>query len=457
LLLAAYEDAQIDPTTVTYIEAHGTATSLGDPIEIDALKNAFSALYKKQGQSFPEAPICGIGAVKSNIGHLETAAGIAGVLKVLLCLKNKQLPANLNFKTINPYIQLENSPFYIVDKHQEWKPLIDNNDRPIPRRSGVSSFGFGGSNAHVVLEEYIDDRPDIENNDPKIIVLSAKNRERLYDYSTMLLDYCYANPQDISLIDMAYTLQVGRESMDERLAMVVSNIDDLIEKLSQFKQKTKNQAGIYTGNPKQLKDRKDILIGGEAGKSFINTIFETKDLDRIAQLWTLGFEIDWQLLYDMPPKRISLPTYPFEKKRYWISSIVNQPIKKNVPIKQKQVHVQKKKIRNNDIAVETRKYLTQIFSEFLKIDPSDLSDNETFDMYGMDSVFIAQIAEHLNTVFENISPALLYKHKTISELADYFVDNHHDKLLSLFKIDSAYEEQIEEQEVFEQPIFIESI
>ena len=95
--------------------------------------------------------------------------------------------------------------------------------------------------------------------------LSAKNKERLYDYATILLDHCSANPQNISLIDMAYTLQVGRESMDERLALVVSNIDDLIEKLSQFTQKTNNQAVIYTGNPKQLKDRKDILIGGEAG------------------------------------------------------------------------------------------------------------------------------------------------------------------------------------------------
>ncbi|KPA11138.1 polyketide synthase, partial [Candidatus Magnetomorum sp. HK-1] len=328
LLITAYQNADIPPDTVTYIEAHGTGTSLGDPVEIDGLKQAFSHLYERSNKSMPTKPHCGIGSVKTSIGHLETAAGVAGVFKVIMSMKHKTLPGNIHFKEVNPYIELENSPFYIVTKQQEWKTLNDKNGNPVPRRSGVSSFGFGGSNAHVVLEEYIDDRADVENSDLKIIVLSAKNKERLYDYATILLDYCSGNSQDISLCDMAYTLQIGRESMEERLAMIVSNIDDLIEKLSQFTQRTKNQASVFTGNPKHLKDRKDILIGGEAGKLFINNIFETKDLDRIAQLWTLGFEIDWQLLYDKTPKRISLPTYPFEKKRYWIQKEIRN---KNLP------------------------------------------------------------------------------------------------------------------------------
>ncbi|KPA13819.1 protein containing Beta-ketoacyl synthase, partial [Candidatus Magnetomorum sp. HK-1] len=298
---------------VTYIEAHGTGTSLGDPVEIDGLKQAFSHLYERSNKPMPTKPHCGIGSVKTSIGHLETAAGVAGVIKVIMSMKHQTLPGNIHFKEVNPYIELENSPFYIVTKQQEWKTLKDKSGNPVPRRSGVSSFGFGGSNAHVVLEEYIDDRPYIENSDLKIIVLSAKNKERLYDYATILLDYCSGTSQDISLIDMAYTLQVGRESMDERLALVVSNIDDLIEKLSRFTQKTNIQDGIFTGNPKHHDAKRDILVSGEEGKIFINAILQLKNISKIAQLWVSGINIDWQLLYDTPPKRISLPTYPFEK------------------------------------------------------------------------------------------------------------------------------------------------
>jgi polyketide synthase PksN len=318
LLMTAYENAGIPPDTVTYIEAHGTGTSLGDPVEIDGLKQAFSQLYERSNRPMAQTPICGIGSVKTNIGHLETAAGVAGVIKVILSMQHQILPSNIHFSDVNPYIQLENSPIYIVTKQQEWKSLQDKSGNPVPRRSGVSSFGFGGSNAHVVLEEYIDNRPEIESTDPKIIVLSAKNKERLYDYATILLDYCSEKNQDISLIDMAYTLQIGRESMDERLAIVVSDMDEMIEKLFQFTQKTKNQTGIYTGNPKQKDDQRDLLVSGKEGKIFINAILQEKNISKIAQLWISGIEIDWQLLYDTPPKRISLPTYPFDKKRYWI-------------------------------------------------------------------------------------------------------------------------------------------
>ncbi|MFH1762531.1 MAG: beta-ketoacyl synthase N-terminal-like domain-containing protein, partial [bacterium] len=146
LLIDAYDKAKLDPTKVSYIEAHGTGTSLGDPIEVNGLKKAFGELYRKWDKKIADKPTCGIGSVKTNIGHLESAAGIAGVLKVLLAMKHKKLPATINFKELNPYIQLENSPFYIVKETQDWNAS--------PRIAGVSSFGFGGANAHVVIEEY---------------------------------------------------------------------------------------------------------------------------------------------------------------------------------------------------------------------------------------------------------------------------------------------------------------
>ena len=155
LLKAAYTKAGIDPRTVTYIEAHGTGTELGDPIEINGLKMAFKDLYQASGDPEVKSSHCGLGSVKTNIGHLELAAGVAGVIKVLLQLKNKTLVKSLHCETINPYIQLKDSPFYIVREEQPWEMPPDNHGQTIPRRAGVSSFGFGGVNAHIVIEEYI--------------------------------------------------------------------------------------------------------------------------------------------------------------------------------------------------------------------------------------------------------------------------------------------------------------
>ncbi|MBF0451758.1 MAG: hypothetical protein HQK75_13730, partial [Candidatus Magnetomorum sp.] len=451
LLVTTYEDANIDPSTITYIEAHGTGTSLGDPIEINALKKAFSQLYEKHGKSMPEKPSCGIGSVKTNIGHLETAAGIASVLKVILALKHKQLPANLHFNKINPYIQLDHSPFFIVDKPLDWEALLDEKGDAIPRRAGISSFGFGGSNAHVILEEYMDQHSQIvDDGEPQLIILSAKNKDRLKDYVSLLFDFCTHHPKDLSFAGMAYTLQVGRESMDERLAMVVSDMNELMTHLSHFIKGTIDEQTVFTGNSKQHKNSKHILIGGDAGKAFINTIYETKEIKRIAQLWVLGFEIDWRRLYTNHPKRITLPTYPFDKKRYWITPAGNTLVKTPIKKQAKLIHIQKTGIQKAEPQTErfseTQDYLTQIFSQFLTIDSAELDPHESFDMYGMDSIVIAQIAEYLNDIFGQISPSLLYKYKSLSALAQFFIENHQQKIQSLLNWDESVEEMIHDVE-----------
>ena len=155
LIRSAFERAGIDPRTVSYIEAHGTGTELGDPIEINGLKSAFNALVKADGGPGTAQAYCGLGAIKSNVGHLEFAAGIAGLIKVLLQLKHRTLAKSLHAEELNPYIRLEDSPFYVVGETQAWQPLRDGQGRELPRRAGLSSFGAGGVNAHVVIEEYV--------------------------------------------------------------------------------------------------------------------------------------------------------------------------------------------------------------------------------------------------------------------------------------------------------------
>lgn len=152
VITAALKQAGVSPATVTYVEAHGTATPLGDPIEIHGLTRAFQQVAKGNGEIL-DKHYCGIGAVKSNIGHLEPAAGVASIIKVLLAMRHETLPANLNFSKLNPRLKLDDSPFYILDGRQPWTRLWAEDGSIVPLRAGVSCFGFGGVNSHVILEE----------------------------------------------------------------------------------------------------------------------------------------------------------------------------------------------------------------------------------------------------------------------------------------------------------------
>ncbi|UMR33393.1 SDR family NAD(P)-dependent oxidoreductase [Massilia sp. MB5] len=305
----AYEDAGIDPRTVTYIEAHGTGTSLGDPVEINGLKAAFKHLYDTAGARV-ESHHCGLGSAKTNFGHLELAAGVVGVMKVLLQMRHKKLVRSLHSAELNPYIDLESSPFYVVQEAGEWTALRDADGREIPRRAGVSSFGFGGVNAHVVLEEYIA-APRLEHAPagPVGLVLSARNKERLLEQARQLLDFV-SSPQvqkDVALADLAYTLQAGREAMEERLAFVVASFGELCEKLAGFVHGTLQGHAILLGQAKRGKDSSPH--GSDS----------SMDLDSLLGQWVNGRDVNWLPLYGgRKPHRVSLPTYPFAQERYWI-------------------------------------------------------------------------------------------------------------------------------------------
>ena len=345
----AFKRGSIDPDSVSYIETHGTGTPLGDPIEVNALKRAFTSLYKKAGRT-TRMGYCGLGTVKTNIGHLEPAAGIAGMIKVLLSLRHKKLPGIPNYKELNPRIHIEGSPFYIVEKTQEWEAKKDESGNDGPRRAGVSSFGFGGANAHVVVEEYIhegsrftvhgsrnnvgadvpvgdrvaqngDQSLELRNKGPYLIVLSAKNEDRLKEAVKNLHAYLTVNgePETVNLYDLAYTLQVGREAMEVRLAMIAKDQTDLLDALLGYLERMPNLKSVYSGNVKENQAKTSLLVDGEEGELFLNSIIKNRKLAKLAQLWVAGVEIEWSRLYgESKPCRISLPTYPFARKRYWL-------------------------------------------------------------------------------------------------------------------------------------------
>ncbi|MCD5329209.1 beta-ketoacyl synthase N-terminal-like domain-containing protein [Chromobacterium piscinae] len=323
----AVKMAKICPKTISYVETHGTGTSLGDPIEINGLVSAFKTLSNRS--NIETRPYCALGSVKTNIGHLEAAAGLAGVIKVLLSMQHKKIPAHLHLSKQNKNIFLEESPFYLIGNTTEWEALKDQMGEDIPRRAGVSSFGFGGVNAHVVLEEY----DAIHSDDhivsgPNIFIFSAKTENALRSYIDYYRGFLSKQDTKFNLNDMAYTLQTAREPFDYRLAVISSEKNDLIESLSSFlrddistdKQK---KVSIYFN---QVKSELSNIIFGFDRKGMLDLekhYLNNNDLYHLAQLWILGADVEWRELYNRnsQAKKVSLPSYPFEKAYHWINKI----------------------------------------------------------------------------------------------------------------------------------------
>jgi acyl transferase domain-containing protein/thioesterase domain-containing protein/acyl carrier protein/ubiquinone/menaquinone biosynthesis C-methylase UbiE len=314
----AYRRAGVDPRTVGYLEAHGTGTKLGDPVEIDGVKEAFRELYADFGADFADVH-CGIGSVKTNIGHLELSAGVAGVLKVLLQLRHRTLVESLHCETVNPYVELDGSPFFLVRERQPWPAPVDADGTELPRRAGVSSFGFGGANAHVVLEEYRPPAGAPAPAGPFAIVLSAREPETLTARARQLLAWVDdRGPGDDDLASLAYSLQVGRVAMPERLAFTVETVADLRAALRAFVA-GELPGGLYRGRP-QPNAVWRVLAGDEDIAAAMDTWVAKGKLPRLLELWAAGFDFDWRRLHGAtPPRRVPLPTYPFNLRRFWIA------------------------------------------------------------------------------------------------------------------------------------------
>ncbi|MFD0723282.1 beta-ketoacyl synthase N-terminal-like domain-containing protein [Streptomyces globosus] len=226
MIVRAHERAGTDPATLGYLETHGTGTQLGDPVEINGLRLAFDALPSRPGTPAPAAPYCALGAVKANIGHLESAAGAAGVIKVLLAMEHGVQPPLAGLREHNPHLRLDGSPFELLRSARPWpRPAAG------PRRAGVSSFGYGGVNAHVVLEE-AEAAPEVRRaHGPWVFPLSARTPQALRRYAAALRGAVERADRTPELADVAHTLQHGRDAMAERLAVTAADRPTLVAAL----------------------------------------------------------------------------------------------------------------------------------------------------------------------------------------------------------------------------------
>ena len=242
--------AGVNPETITYVEAHGTATPLGDPIEVAALMQAFRA--GTDAKNF-----CALGSVKTNIGHLDAAAGVAGLIKTVLALKHKLIPPSLNFARPNPKIEFNNSPFYVNATASEWKPT------GLTRRAGVSSFGIGGTNSHVIVEEAPAAEPYESPMPEHLLILSAKTPSALESATTNLAEHLKQHPE-LELANVAYTLQVGRRAFPHRRTLATRSIKDAVNALE-----TRDERYVFTG-VQESNNRKPVFMFSGQGSQYVN-------------------------------------------------------------------------------------------------------------------------------------------------------------------------------------------
>ncbi|MDP9702833.1 amino acid adenylation domain-containing protein, partial [Paenibacillus intestini] len=375
VIMKAWENAGVRPDSISYIEAHGSATKLGDPIEIEGITKAFhNYITLKQH--------CGVGSVKSNIGHLGAAAGLAGLIKSVLAMKNKKLPPSLNFSKPNRNINFMNSSVYVNTNLTDWE--VDG-----PRRCGVSSFGVSGTNVHVVLEEYQEQETSLSlsrQDVPFYLGISAKDEE---DLSNIFQSYdTFLKRGQVDLANFCYTANTGRGQEILRVLFSFRNIKELCDQLnavlsgSNVKQAVK---GIYYPNHSE---------------------FDT-ELPPVTRDFLAGKSADWELFYaPQETRKISIPVYPFKRTRCWVKPKVNAPALSKY-IKNAELPVDEIEPTDGDETLQ--QMIVCIWKNVLGYNTIREQDN-FFDLGG-DSILAMKITNQINKKLSlKIEPVTLLSH-----------------------------------------------
>jgi amino acid adenylation domain-containing protein len=356
---------------IQYVEAHGTGTALGDPIEVKALMSTYG--HER------ETPLV-IGSAKTNIGHSEAAAGVAGLIKCILMLQHEEIPKHLHFKQMNPLISFKGVQVEIPKEVKPWKR------GKLPRLAAVSSFGFSGTNCHVILEEAPFIEPLADRNGPFTFPISAINEETLKEAKERLIDFLKSN-SEVRLCDVSYTLIHGREQFPYRIFVVANSHEELISKLE-----------------KSGESQDAILQSGILSECRI----------------------------------VDLPTYPFQRDRYWSKAASKgQRIKSIEFAEEKQMEVslwdQLKKTDQNHYLRSITQFVRQALIDLLKLKkiPDDFENCEIFSL-GIDSIIGIKFKNHLEESLNKylaLPSTLVYDHPSIAKMSSFI----HEKIVSLLQ------------------------
>lgn len=436
LIAAACTRANIAVESIGFIETHGTGTSLGDPVEINGLKKAFVKLAESQGNKILPAGYCGLGSVKTNIGHLESAAGIVGVIKTVLALKHRLIPANLHFEHLNPYIEIQNSPFYIVNENKFWQ-RIKENDQEYPLRAGVSSFGFGGANAHVILEEFsVEEKKSFQLQPAYIITISAKSMTALQNRVIDLGDWLQANNPDLAFL--SFTLNHGREHFTKRCAFVVASIEELklcISELQLGKTRPNSFIQGYVAAVNKIADEEQFIKNLKSSSSL-----QLRELlNDLAVHYCNGHDFGWQQLYDKSEmRRISVPTYSFDKTEYWLPKQNIPEIKAEI-VAAESVPATTEFAEQNDLNKKPILHLisddiAKITAEIVKINPANIQLQTVLTELGFDSISFKELAGKIENYYQiKVLPTQFYTHLTVEAISTYLLKNHINQIIGRYK------------------------
>ncbi len=308
-MVAAYRAAGVSPDSVDYLEAHGVGSPLGDAIEIAAIQAARTALTGDGNHGAPWA----LSTVKPVIGHCELASGMASLFKVIDAVAQRRLPGIPGYGQLNPAIALDPRQLRLEAGSRNWPARKDADGLELPRRASLNSYGFGGVNAHLVVEEHLVPRPMIRTDaGPQLILLSARDAVRLRELAARLSRHVERRP-DLCLADIAYTLQVGRTAMACRWACVADSIASLRQQLAELGQTSSN--GIAMLDEEAMTVDPSLAGVGDA----ISEALARPNLGALAEYWRQGIEVDWHRLpRSGEPRRIGLPGYAFAKTRHWL-------------------------------------------------------------------------------------------------------------------------------------------
>jgi 3-oxoacyl-(acyl-carrier-protein) synthase/enoyl-CoA hydratase/carnithine racemase/acyl carrier protein len=396
-----YDRFQINPEQISLIEAHGTGTKLGDAMEVEGLIDTFKH-YTQQ------TDYCALGTVKSNIGHSLTAAGVAGVIKLLLAFKHKKLPPTIHVDQLNEFISLTSSPFYINTTTKDWDAPDQSG-----RWAAINSFGLNGTNAHIVMSEPMlqpvsKNRETLHN---QVLTLSAQTPSQLIPYARRVLAYIDETPH-LSLVDFLATFQVGRPALKHRVAMVVSDRNELMQTLRSYIE-GQSPANLFTGERKKEVDATDERL--------INTLIDHREFKELAKLWADGNTIDWDKLYSHKSvQRLSgLPCYPFAEERYWVSS--SRPALERV----KEPVSSSKKPANDELSTKTLMFVKRLVGDQLSISPNEIDADQGFFEMGLNSLQLLKMTQEIKkTVDTAFSPVLFYETLTPQALTTHLVNTY---------------------------------
>jgi acyl transferase domain-containing protein/acyl carrier protein len=431
----ALANAKLNPNDISYVEAHGTGTLLGDPIEVDALGQVFNTNRPK------ENPLL-IGSVKTNIGHLESAAGIASLIKVVMALQHKKLPPSLNCSSLSEYIPWEKLSVKVVDQLTDWN--VHNRSRI----AGISSFGLSGTNAHIIVEEGIKNNKAIPSNGPEfsLLTLSAKSEEALKSQIALYIKFFNEN-KNANFSDVCFTANTCRSHFKNRLALIASSVNEAENILTKLKSDGfSNKIKVHV-SMSALEDQGEISSPPEINSGQV--------LGRLGGLFISGEDINWLDFYkDFKFNKVKLPTYPFQRKRYWVetSAIKGKSIsslKESLKMKEK---IQDTTLINNSddssvvvkinnqnaeninlldqikqLEIEEQKiffinYLLDLGKHAMGLDPSEISTHKPLNQIGLDSLMAVELKNKikLDTGID-INMLTFMGDTSINGLADEFI------------------------------------